>query len=165
MRVVADTNIVVSGLLWQGNPRRVLDAAREGTIDLFTSAALLIELEDVLSREKFTNRLETAGVTPHDLVLGYASLASVIEPATIEPVVLDDPDDDAVIACAVAVQGKIIVSGDRPFIRLEAVSGYSHYHSGSISNGDFLTNESTVRVVGIVLDLEHGMAVYQARPA
>jgi len=46
MRVVADTNIVVSGLLWRGNPRRVLDAAREAAIELFTSAILLTELED-----------------------------------------------------------------------------------------------------------------------
>ena len=61
MRVVADTNIVVSGLLWRGNPRRLLEAAREGTIDLFTSAALLAELEDVLSRAKFAQRLVSAG--------------------------------------------------------------------------------------------------------
>ena len=112
MRVVADTNIVVSGLLWRGNPRRVLDAAREGTIDLFTTATLLIELEDVLSRPKFSSRLAAVGVTPHDLVLGYAALASVIEPATIEPVIVADPDDDAVLACAIAAQGEIIVSGD-----------------------------------------------------
>jgi len=112
MRVVADTNIVISGLLWRGNPRRVLDAAREGTIDLFTSAVLLAELEDVLGRDRFKKRLESAGVSPHDLVLGYAGLASVIQPASIEPVVLADPDDDAVLACAVAARGEIIVSGD-----------------------------------------------------
>ena len=47
MRVVADTNIVVSGLLWRGSPRRVLDAARDSVIELFTSAELLAELEGV----------------------------------------------------------------------------------------------------------------------
>lgn len=119
MRVVADTNIVVSGLLWRGNPRRVLDSAREGTIDLFTSAILLAELEDVLSREKFAKRLESVGVASHDLVLGYAALASVIEPAPIEPVILADPDDDAVLACAVAAQGEIIVSGDSHLLDLK----------------------------------------------
>jgi putative PIN family toxin of toxin-antitoxin system len=107
MRVVADTNVIVSGLLWKGNPRRVLDAARNGTIDLFTSAVLLTELEDVLNREKFARRLEFAGVSPHELVLGYAALASVIQPADIEPVVLADPDDDAVLACAIAAQAEI----------------------------------------------------------
>ena len=119
MRVVADTNIVVSGLLWQGNPRRVLDAAREETIDLFTSAILLAELEDVLRRERFAGRLATAGVTPHDLVLGYAALSSVIEPDTIEPVIIADPDDNAVLACAVAAQSEIIISGDRHLLDLK----------------------------------------------
>lgn len=79
MRVVADTNIVVSGLLWRGNPRRPLDAARDGIIELFTSPPLLEELEDVLSRKKFATRREAANVTVSELVLGYAALATVIE--------------------------------------------------------------------------------------
>ena len=112
MRVVADTNIVVSGLLWRGNPRRVLDAARDGIIELFTSAVLLEELEDVLSREKLALRLEAAQVTAHELVLGYAALATVIEAPAIEPVILADPDDDAVLACALAAQCEVIISGD-----------------------------------------------------
>ncbi len=112
MRVVADTNIVVSGLLWRGNPRRVLDAARDGIIELFTSTILLEELEDVLSREKFALRLEVAKVTAHDLVLGYAALAAVVEAESIEPVILADPDDDAVLACALAAQCEVITSGD-----------------------------------------------------
>ncbi|MGZ8844502.1 MAG: putative toxin-antitoxin system toxin component, PIN family [Pyrinomonadaceae bacterium] len=58
MRVVADTNIIVSGLLWRGNPRLVLEAARDGLIDLYASAVLLDELEEVLSREKNRERLE-----------------------------------------------------------------------------------------------------------
>jgi len=120
MRVVADTNIVVSGLLWKGNPRRVLDAARDGTIDLFTSAVLLTELEDVLNREKFAERLASVEVSPHELVLGYAALASITQPAGIEPVILADPDDDAVLACGVAAQVEIIVSGDNHLLGLSS---------------------------------------------
>lgn len=52
-RIVPDTSIVVPGLLWRGNPRRILDAARDGIIELYSSPVLLEELEDVLSREKF----------------------------------------------------------------------------------------------------------------
>ncbi len=54
MRVVADTNVVVSGLLWYGPSRRILDLARAGTLELFTSAELLGELRDVLGRPNFT---------------------------------------------------------------------------------------------------------------
>ena len=118
MRTVADTNVVVSGLLWHGASRRLLDAARQGTVELFTSGALLDELEEVLQREKFLERLAAAQVQAHDLVTGYATLATVVQPAQIEPVVLRDPDDDAVLACAVAAAAANIVTGDRDLLTL-----------------------------------------------
>src|SRR4051794_24518865 len=112
MRVVIDTNIVVSGLLWHGPPRQVLDAAREGIIELYTSEDLLAELDDVLGRGKFAARLLAARVTVAELVLGYSVLAHLIEPYDIGSVVLADADDDAVLACALAAQAEVIVSGD-----------------------------------------------------
>jgi putative PIN family toxin of toxin-antitoxin system len=57
MHVVIDTNTVISGLLWGGPPRLVLDAARVGRISLFTTRALLAELDEVLHRRKFAHRL------------------------------------------------------------------------------------------------------------
>jgi putative PIN family toxin of toxin-antitoxin system len=44
MRLVLDTNVVVSGMLWRGAPRRLLELARTGDIQLFTSPELLSEL-------------------------------------------------------------------------------------------------------------------------
>jgi len=61
VRVVADTNTVVSAFLWGGPPASVLASARERRITLLTSAALLAELEDVLSREKFAARIARVG--------------------------------------------------------------------------------------------------------
>jgi putative PIN family toxin of toxin-antitoxin system len=57
VRAVADTNTVVSGLLWQGAPRALLAAAKAATVALHTSDALLAELTDVLPRAKFTKRV------------------------------------------------------------------------------------------------------------
>jgi putative PIN family toxin of toxin-antitoxin system len=109
--------------MWRGKSRRILDAARAGDIQLFTTVVLLAELEDVLGREKFAARLASIAVTPRELILGYAALASVIEPAEIEPVVLADPDDDAVIACAVAAHCEVIVSGDSHLLDLKEYQG------------------------------------------
>jgi putative PIN family toxin of toxin-antitoxin system len=123
MRVVADTNTVVSGLLWDGTPRQLLDAARASQIALFTSPVLLAELEDVLLRDKFAQRLTSAGVDAHTLVLGYAALATLVDPDTIAPVILADPDDDAVLACAVAAQADTIVSGDQHLLAFGQYEG------------------------------------------
>jgi len=52
VRAVADTNTVVSALLWTGAPRALLIAARAGKLSLYTSAALLDELSEVLTRAR-----------------------------------------------------------------------------------------------------------------
>jgi putative PIN family toxin of toxin-antitoxin system len=123
MRVVADTNTIISGLLWHGAPRQVLEKARAGTIELFTTIVLLSELEEVLQREKFAERLVLVGVGPKDLVVGYAALATLVEPTTIGPTIADDPDDDDVLACAVAARAEAIVSGDAHVLSLGEYQG------------------------------------------
>jgi uncharacterized protein len=112
MKIVLDTNTVISGLFWKGAPRQVLDLARRGLISLYTSPDLLAELADVLGREKFIERLKLAQVTVDELLYGYAALAQVILPVRLEPVVEADPDDDKVLACAKTAQADLIVSGD-----------------------------------------------------
>ncbi len=119
MRTVLDTNIIISGLLTHGSPRRILDAARDGIIEVFTSPTLIRELEEVLNRKKFSGRFETAGVTPQELVLGVLALSNVVEPEEIEPVILSDPDDDAVLACAISAECEVIISGDGDLLNLK----------------------------------------------
>jgi len=51
VRLVTDTNVVVSGLLWLGNPGRLLEAAALGNVTLYTSPVLLAELSATLSRQ------------------------------------------------------------------------------------------------------------------
>ncbi len=54
-----------------------------------------------------------------ELVERYAALAAVVHPASVPPTVRDDPDDDQVLACAIAAQAEIIVSGDRHLLDLK----------------------------------------------
>ena len=118
MRIVLDTNIVLSGLLWHGAPRQLLDLAHSRKISLYTSIEMLTELDDVLHRKKFSLRLERAGVKVNDLVLGYSALSIVIKPQKIKPVIYDDPKDDMVLACALTAQANFIVSGDHHLLDL-----------------------------------------------
>ena len=123
MRVVLDTNIVVSGLLWHRAPRALLDVARETKIDLFTSAWLLDELSDVLPRAKLQAKVRASGLSSSELLTGYAQLARLVLPASVPPVVLSDPDDDHVLACALAARADLIVSGDSDLLTLKSYQG------------------------------------------
>lgn len=119
MRIVIDTNTAVSGLLWEGTPARLLDLANENEIDIFTSAALLKELRVVLLRAKFARRIERAQTSVEELLLAYQAVACCVSTTTVPRVVPTDPDDDHVIACAMAAHADLIVSGDSDLLDLK----------------------------------------------
>jgi putative PIN family toxin of toxin-antitoxin system len=123
VRIVTDTNTLVSGLLWQGPPRRIVDWAREQIITLCTSPALLAELTDVLGRKKFIRRLGDAGLTAEAPIQDYARLADLIEAPPLPHAVSRDPDDDHVLACALPAHADVIVSGDADLLSLRAFQG------------------------------------------
>jgi putative PIN family toxin of toxin-antitoxin system len=123
VRLVLDTNAAVSGLLWHGNPGKLIDAARAGSVTLYTTAVLLAELHGVLGREKFARHLHARGLSATEIFDGFAALATVIVPAIIPPAIVDDPDDDAVLACAVSAKVDLVVSGDPHLLKLERYQG------------------------------------------
>src|SRR5450432_2300173 len=100
LRVVFDTNIVVSGTLWRGTPHLVLQAALARRIKVLVSEAMLDELKDVIDRPKFAARLTSISRTSAEIVENYASITEVVEVASVESVVVADADDDQVLACA-----------------------------------------------------------------
>ena len=112
MRIVTDTNVIVSAFLWGGVPHQLLDAAEQQRIELFTSRALIAELEDVLSRGKFAKQLSESRFTSAYLLARYTQLATLIAPVAVTAPELRDPDDAAVLACALAARAEAIVSGD-----------------------------------------------------
>jgi len=119
-RVVCDTNIVISGRLWSGAPRQVLQLAEQDKIHLIASEVMLDELRDVLSRPKFAERLNLIAKTAEQVVTEYLLIAQAVEPAAIRPVIISDPDDDAILACAVGGAADYIVSGDKDLLALTA---------------------------------------------
>lgn len=113
MRLVLDTNIVASGLLWNGAPAQLIDAAKADEVEVCTSRILLAELSRILRRDKFAKAVSVTGLSVDDLVIGYGELATLVTPTPIPPTILRDPDDDHVLACALAADADLIVSGDK----------------------------------------------------
>ncbi len=121
--MVLDTNVVAAGFLWQGPPHQLIQRAFDGIFELAVSPALLDELEGILQRKKFAARLAQQTLSAASLVLRYAELAQLAQPALIAPVVLEDPDDDNVLACALGAKADAVVSGDSHLLRLNSYQG------------------------------------------
>jgi len=113
VRIVLDTNVVISALLWRGTPYQLLDAVRRSNAQLYSSTSLLEELADVLTRSTTTKRLVLIGKSAAEVLADYVEAVELAEPTAVPRVILNDPDDDQVIAAVLAAKADLIVSGDR----------------------------------------------------
>lgn len=117
MRVLLDTNVLVSAILFGGVPRQLFDAALIGALDLATSQPLLAELETVLTRKFQFRSSMTASIRAE-----LEALSEVVEPAQIRRVARTVADD-LVLATAVAGSAEMLVMGDKELLAMGAYEG------------------------------------------
>jgi uncharacterized protein len=122
VRAVIDTNVLLSGLLWHGTPRTLIEQVRAGTLILISSPALLAELADVIARPKFRTILLRSNVGPEQMLAELWRLTEIVDPPPLPTQVSRDADD-AVLALAKAAQADLIVSGDADLLVLGAHAG------------------------------------------
>ncbi|MCY7303090.1 MAG: putative toxin-antitoxin system toxin component, PIN family [Thermoleophilia bacterium] len=118
LRVVIDVNVFVSALLRRDSlPAHVLRAWENGLYELVVSAALLHELEPVLRREHIARRIAPDAAT--DLLAVIRSDATLVDDGPPARHVPNDPDDDYLVALALAAGAPVIVTGDTALLALE----------------------------------------------
>ena len=132
MRLVLDTNIIISALLWNGAPRKILELLLTLDIILFTSPPILDELRDVLSRPKLSRQISRRGLSTDQLIDEYRLTAILVSPQPI-PRTAPDPDDDVILATATAAQANYLITGDKPLLSLR-----THACFEILTVGDFL---------------------------
>jgi putative PIN family toxin of toxin-antitoxin system len=123
MRAVLDTNVVVSALIWGGTPFKLLQAATDGDLVIYTSPALVAELREVLAREHLARQLAQQRTAIKDAIHLYEEICISVTPLSIPRAVPNDIDDDQVIACALAAGAQLIVSGDSDLLVLHPWRG------------------------------------------
>lgn len=115
----------MSGLLWRGTPHALLEQVRNNTLTLISSPALLAELAEVLERPKFDVILLRTNTSRAQALAEVRQLAEVIDPPPLSQPVCRDPDDDAVLALAIAAQADLVISGDDDLLCLASFEGIS----------------------------------------
>ena len=119
MRIVLDTNVLVSGVFWAGQPLRVLELWADDRVQVVASESILLEYAAVLKE---------IGCGRGQLVLAEKWLSFFFQHAALIDVrsaidVCRDPDDNKYLSCAADGDADYIVSGDRDLLDLKAFVG------------------------------------------
>ena len=118
MRVVVDTNVVISGVFFGGAPRRVVEAVVDSEVRASATGEIVEEYSRVVDRmiERKGGRLRG------DAFSVLVSKLELIEPVTrVEA--CRDPDDDKFIGCALDAHAVYIVSGDKDLLDMGSYNG------------------------------------------
>jgi len=117
MKVIIDTNVFISGIFFPGASSKVLEGWKGGKIDLILSPEILGEYREVAHRLS----VKFKGVDIESIIELVAINSTLIAAPPLKEPVCRDINDDMFIACALAGDVKIIVSGDKD---LHDISGF-----------------------------------------
>lgn len=120
IKVVIDTNVVISGLGWGGKPKEILDLIRESKIILCVSEGIIAEYWDVLSRgiipkEEEARMLFISIIEERKIIL--------VKPKEHFDSVKEDPDDNIFLDCGMAGNVEYIITGDAHLLKLKKFRG------------------------------------------
>ncbi len=117
MRVVCDTNVLISALHFGGPPRSILEKAIRGEVRLYLSEVILDELKRVLRRPKFGYSEEAIQAITNELSLtGY-----LVRPTETINEITEDISDNRILECAIEAKADYIVSGDSHLLNLKRI--------------------------------------------
>lgn len=114
LRVILDTNVLISAILFGGKPRRILEKAIRGEIRLCLSEPMLEELKGVLQRSKFDYSPEMIQIILTELM----SISDFVNPSETINIVAEDPEDNRILECAVAANADYVITGDSHLLKL-----------------------------------------------
>lgn len=124
MKIIIDTNVTISGLLWGGAPNHILKFCRNGVVRILECEETLEEVKRVLRYSRFSERLSALGTTAIEVFAYFINLATYVpSPKIIPDAVKQDPFDNIFLGLASENSASLIVSGDRHLLDSESYEG------------------------------------------
>jgi len=124
LKIIIDTNVAISGLLWGGAPNQILKLCRNGAVRILECEETLDEVKRVLQYSRFSERLSALETTAIEVFAYFMNLATYVpSPETMPDVIKEDPFDNVFLGIASENSASLIVSGDRHLLGFESFEG------------------------------------------
>lgn len=125
MKIVLDTNILISAIFWKGPPNLILQLAEKQLITIVSSKEILEEFFTVVSRPKFSPYLRQSGYTPKAVLEEISLLAQITKISETVTGIVQDSSDDKFLSCAISAMAPFLISGDKHLLLIKKFRGVS----------------------------------------
>ena len=123
LKLVLDTNTIVSAFFWEGNEAELFRKIEQGKAELYLTMEILKEIEEVIKRPKFNEVMKKAGLTSDQIMQKIVSLSHVVIALKLNIKVCRDEKDNKFLECAESAKADYIVSGDEDLLSLKDYKG------------------------------------------
>jgi len=125
MRVVLDTNVLLSAFLWQKGLKPIYQAIRLGKITPCFTQITWTEFLRVFSYKKFRKQLLRIGIAPEEFIKLLVSRSDFVRSSLAVTEIKEDLADNYFLACALSCGASFIISGNKHLLKLRNFQGIS----------------------------------------
>lgn len=119
MRIVLDTNVLISSTFWYGASDKILKKVEVKEIELIISKEIVEEFSGVLNYKEIQQKIKDKNLEILRSVEKIVSIATIVEPKQKLDIIKEDSDDNIILECAIEGQASYIVSYDLHLLKLK----------------------------------------------
>jgi len=123
MKVVLDTNVLISALLWKGKLASLYRLINQRKITLCFSKATLMELTRVIHYPQIITKARKEKINLEKVVKLLISNSILVHPKEMPSIIKKDSFDNNFLACALSSQASFIISGDKHLLKVKEFKG------------------------------------------
>ena len=126
IKVVLDTNVLISAFLWQKDVKEIFNLAKENKIQICVTKEILDEFYRVLNYPEFSSRLKLIDKTPEEIINEFLEIVKFYPSKKFKTVIIkEDPTDDKFLSAALSSSALFVISGNKHLLKLREFKGIS----------------------------------------
>lgn len=138
MKVVLDTNVIISGLLWKGLPGKIFDLIDDGRVIFCITQNILREVDKVLRYPRIKSKLDSVGFTAEEITSYLVQVAEIYPDFPIR-YKLVDRSDEKVLAAALTASADFLITGNKKHFQVESYENFEIFGIKIVTPREFLT--------------------------
>lgn len=158
MKITLDTNTVVSGIFWKGNPHKILNFVANGELENITSQEIFDEHEDVCFRDEILDKTSKDISDIRDSLDELKTHSKFVKPKRKFEIVKDDPKDNKFLDAAYQGKSEYIITMDKHLLKLKDFKGIK-----VVKPQQFLDNEAANIAPDFIVDTPKGTFIIEAK--